>query len=96
MLMHPSPLPLIKLVLELVFATREDFFFIAKTEWQATILDVDMGEVLRLLSAMKWVIELNLVNMNFETDSKVVADSIYGKDDVSDFMAIINDCRHLL
>jgi len=29
-------------------------------------------------------------------DSKVVADSIYKGDDVSDFMAIIPDCRHLL
>jgi len=33
--------------------------------------------------------------MDFEADPKVVADSIYGKDNVSDYMAIINDCRHL-
>ena len=45
---------------------------------------------------MKWVIELNLINMNFETDSKVMADNIYGKDGVFDFMTIINDCRQLL
>jgi hypothetical protein len=29
-------------------------------------------------------------------DSKVVADSIYKGDDVSDFMALIPYCRHLL
>ena len=34
--------------------------------------------------------------MDFETDSKVVVDSIYKGDGVSDFMAIIHDCRHLL
>ena len=37
-----------------------------------------------------------MVHMDFETDSKVVADSIYGNEGVSDFMTIINDCRHLL
>ena len=37
-----------------------------------------------------------MVHMDFETDTKIVADSIYEKDGVSDFMAIINDCRHLL
>jgi hypothetical protein len=45
---------------------------------------------------MQWVKELNMVHMDFETDSKIVADNIYGKDGVSDFMATINDCRHLL
>ena len=69
-------------------------FVIAKTEWQYPVLDVDIGKALGLLSAMKWVIELNLINMDFETNSKVVADSIYGKVDVSDFMTI--DYRQLL
>jgi len=34
--------------------------------------------------------------MDFETNSKIVADSVYDKDGVSNFMAIISDCRHLL
>ena len=54
------------------------------------------GEAIGLLHAMRWVKDLNLVNMDFETNSKVVAESIYKGDDVSDFMAIIHDCRHLL
>ena len=49
-----------------------------------------------LLAALQWVKELNTVHMDFLTDSKVAADSIYGKEGISDFMAIINDCRHLL
>jgi len=71
-------------------------FVIARTAWATPLLDVDMGEAMGLLAAMQWVKELNMVHMDFETDSKIVADSIYGKDSVSDFMAIINDCRHML
>jgi len=56
-----------------------------------------MGEAMGLLSAYLWVRDLYLVNMDFETNYEVVAYSIYGgSDGVSDFIAIINDCRHLL
>jgi len=34
--------------------------------------------------------------MYFETDLKVVTNSIYKGDGISDFMAIIHDCKHLL
>ena len=53
-------------------------------------------QAIGLLHVMRWAKDLNLVNMNFETDSKVVAESIYKGDAVLDFMAIIHDCRHLL
>ena len=53
------------------------------------ILDVDLGEALGLLFAMQWVRDRYLVNMDFETYSKLVADSIYNNSDgVSDFIAI--------
>jgi len=55
-----------------------------------------MGEAIGLSDAMQWAKEPNLVHMNFETDSKAMADNIYGKEDVSDFMTIIDDCKHLL
>jgi len=56
-----------------------------------------MGEVLGLLSALQWVRDLQLLNMDFETDSKTVVDSIYrNKQGVSDFNAIINECKDLL
>jgi ribonuclease HI len=61
------------------------------------MVEVDMGEALGLLSALQWVRDLQLLNMDFETDSKTVVDSIYGnKQGVSDFNAIINECRDLL
>jgi len=50
-----------------------------------------------MLSALQWARDLQLVNMNFETDSKTVVDNIYGKmQSVSDYSAIINGCRRLI
>jgi len=46
---------------------------------------------------MKWATNLQLVDMDYEVDSKKVVDSICGgKDRVSDFGAIISDCGRLL
>lgn len=85
-----------KVVLGTCIRDAEGNFVIEKTEWITPIIDVDMGEVVGLLFAIQWARELNTVNMDFEIDSKAVSDSIYGRDDVSDFITIINDCRHLL
>jgi hypothetical protein len=70
---------------------------LAKTEWMTPLLDVDLGEALGLLSAMYWVRDLQLGIVDFELDSKTVVDSLYGsKSGVSNFSALINDCRRLL
>jgi len=74
----------------------EGNYVIGRTDCLTPLLDVEMGEAIGLLYAMHWVKDLNLVNMDFETDSKVVAESIYKGEGVSDFMAIIHKCRHLL
>lgn len=72
-------------------------YVIAITEWVKPILDVDLGEALSLLPVMQWARDLNLVNMDFETDSKPVTDSIYNNNDgVHDSITILKDCRHLL
>lgn len=60
------------------------------------LLDVDMGEATCLLHAMQWAKELNLVIMNFKTNSKVVVYSIYIGEGASDFVDIIYDRRHSL
>ncbi|GAU38731.1 hypothetical protein TSUD_208420 [Trifolium subterraneum] len=49
-------------------------FVLAKTEWYSPILDVDTGEALGLLSALKWVKDLHLNSVVFELDSKRVVD----------------------
>jgi hypothetical protein len=53
---------------------RDDqgIFVLAKTEWLSPITDVDIGEVLGLLSALNWVHDLRLENVDFELDSKNV------------------------
>jgi len=45
------------------------------------------------LMACSWVGNLQPVNVNFEMNSKLVVDSVYGCTiDVSNFASIINDC----
>jgi ribonuclease HI len=56
-----------------------------------------LGEALGLLSAMYWVRDLQLGIVDFELDSKTMVDSLYGSNNgVSNFSAVINDCRRLL
>ena len=70
---------------------------LAKTEWMSLLLDVGLGDALGLLSAMYWVCDLQLGIVDFELDSKTVVDSLYGsKSGISNFSAIINECRRLL
>jgi len=70
---------------------------LAKTEWMTPVLYVDLGEALGLLSTMYWVRDLQLGGVDFELDSKTVVGSLYGsKSGVSNFSAVINDCRRLL
>jgi len=73
---------------------KEEHFVLAKTGWLVSLLDVDLGEALGLLFALRWVHNLQLVDMEFEMDFKTVVDNIYGsKNCASNFIAIINDCR---
>jgi ribonuclease HI len=50
-------------------------FILAKTECYSHILEVNTNEVLGLLSAKKWVKDLQLNSMMFELDSKHVVDN---------------------
>ena len=52
-------------------------FVSAKTEWFSPKCDVHVGEALGLLSALKWVHELNLGPVDFESDSKIVVDNFF-------------------
>jgi ribonuclease HI len=72
-------------------------FVLARIDWFSPIIDVDTGEALGLLQAMEWVKDLRLVNMDFEVDSKTVADNIYiTQSGVSEFSVLISKCIHLL
>jgi len=57
------------------------------------LLDVDLRETLSLLYALYWIRDLQLVNVDFEIDSKVVVNINYSFTlGVSDFGSIINVC----
>ncbi|XP_058741350.1 uncharacterized protein LOC131613720 [Vicia villosa] len=72
-------------------------FIAARTDWFSPIIDVDIGEALSLLAAIKWVLELGYDNVDFESDSKVVVDSVtIPKPNDSDFGAITRVCYQFL
>lgn len=64
----------------------------ARTSWHPIRLEVKEGEALGLFEAIQWAISLNLSNVNFEVDSKVVVDNVL---DAIEFGTIIEDCRRL-
>ncbi|CAJ2636477.1 unnamed protein product [Trifolium pratense] len=72
-------------------------FVTARTEWIEPIVDVEIGEVIGLLHALKWVEEMQIYDTDFEMDCKKIVDSLYGKRTyLSDLGAILNDCRNIL
>jgi hypothetical protein len=67
-------------------------FVAARTEWLQPILDVEVGEAMGLLSALRWVNELQLSNMDFEMDCKRVVDGLNSnRTYTSDLCAILSD-----
>jgi len=72
----------------------EDGCFVrAKTMWLTPLCSVDIGEVLGLHHAIRWVHELQLKNVDFEVDSKLAADYFNrGNGDITEF-GVIMDCN---
>jgi hypothetical protein len=67
---------------------------LAKYDQYSPICDVRIGEALSLLSALKWIYELNLGPVDFELDSKLVGDIFNSNNhDISEFGEIIAQCR---
>jgi len=62
----------------------------AKTMWL-----VDMGEVLGLYHVIIWIHELQLANVDFEFDSKKVANYFYkGSNDFMKFGTVMAGCKY--
>jgi hypothetical protein len=69
----------------------------AKTEQKSPILEVEIGEELGLMSALKWTNEMQLHDIDFEMDCKRVVKSLYSTKIYSSALAtIITNCRLLL
>ncbi|PNY09412.1 cytochrome p450 [Trifolium pratense] len=63
--------------IDMCIINNQGRFVRVRTERIEHILDVKIGEVIGLLSALKWVDELRLRNMDFEVDCKRVINDIY-------------------
>ncbi|XP_039691241.1 uncharacterized protein [Medicago truncatula] len=69
-------------------------FIKAKTLWSIPVCSSDVGEALGLYHAIQWVRELQLSNVDFELDAKKVVDYFNkGGNDISEFGAIMDECR---
>jgi hypothetical protein len=69
--------------------------------WFTPLCSVDVGEALGLYHAIRWIHELQLENVDFEVDSKRVADYFNkGRGDVTEFGSIMDSsiqfCRSFL
>lgn len=64
----------------------------------APSFEVHDGEALGLLQGLQWVHEMNLANVIFELDAKVIVDSVHSNS--NDFLeyagSIIKECKHIL
>jgi len=64
----------------------------SKTMWLTPVCSVDIGKALGLYHAFRWIHELQLINVDFEVDSKRVADHFNkGRGDVTEFGSIMDD-----
>ena len=73
----------------------------SKIMWFQPVCSVDVGEVLGLHHAIRWIHELQLTNVDLEVDSKRVADYFNkGRGDVTEFGSIMDNsiqfCRNNL
>jgi ribonuclease HI len=79
---------------------REDHgrFVLARSEWITPITDVEVGEAIGLIHALRWAGEPQIRDIDFEGDCKRVVDNLYNnnKNHASYFGAIIRDRRNLL
>jgi len=85
------------MTLETCIRDAEGAFVLARYEYFSPMIDVHIGEALGPLKVMEWVRDLQLVNMDFEVDFKMVVDNIYGEHvGVLEFSVIIRKRIYLL
>ena len=74
----------------------EGIFVLSKTLTYPCTVSVDVGEALGLHSALQWLSDMQLDNVDFETDSKLTVDAfLSNRNDLSEFGCIISSCRSL-
>jgi len=74
----------------------EGTFVLAKTMTYPCNVQVDVGEALGLYTALQWLSDMQIDNVDFETDSKLTTDVFLStRNDLSKFGCIISSCRSL-
>jgi len=74
----------------------EGTFVLAKTITYPCTVSADVGEALGLHSALQWLSDMQLDNVDYETYSKLTVDAFLStKNDLSEFGCIISSCRSL-
>jgi len=74
----------------------EGTFVLAKTVTYPCNVLVDVGEALGLHTALQWLSDMQIDNVDFETDSKLTVDAFLStRNDLSEIGCIISSCRSL-
>jgi len=74
----------------------EGTFVLAKTMAYPCNVQVVVGEALGLHTTLQWLSDMQIDNVDFETDSKLTADAFLStRNDLSEFGCIISSCRSL-
>jgi len=74
----------------------EGTFVLAKTMTYPCNVQVDVGEALGLHTTLQWLSDMQIDNVDFETDSKLIADAFLStRNDLSEFGCIISSCHSL-
>jgi hypothetical protein len=74
----------------------EGTFVLARTVTYPCNVAVDVGEVLGLHSALQWLSDMQMDNVDFETYSKLTADAFRStRNDLSEFGCIVSSCHSL-
>jgi len=74
----------------------EGTFVLAKTMTYPCNVQVDVGEVLGLQTALQWLTDMQIDIVDFDTNSKLTVDAFLStRNDVSEFGCIISSCRSL-
>jgi len=69
----------------------------AKMLWSNPMCMPEVGEALGLFHAIQWIHEKQLTNVDFEMDAKKVVDYFNeGSNNVSEFGAILDECKRCL
>jgi len=74
----------------------DDTFVLAKTISHPCTVSMEVGEALGLHSALQWLSDTQIDNVDFETDSKLTVDAfLSNRNNLSEFGCIISSCRLL-